>query len=152
MPSETTITTPIPTSVSRDAVLAALHDHDRYIRTTCPQLINYAHVSSNPATSTTREEGLPCEVYEVTDKRPIGQTTFRLTLTDRPGEGIDALIEGKAPTGSMTIRSRFRVLEGAPQSTLEERVAIDSNMLMNKMIKGNVEKSHPEQHQKFMAC
>lgn len=147
MPSETTITTPIPTSVSRDTVLAALHDHDRYIRTTCPQLINYTHISSNPATSA---DTLPCEVYEVTDKRPIGQTTFRLTLTDLPGEGIDALIEGKAPTGSMTIKSRFRVLEGAPQNTLEERVAIDSNMLMNKMIKGNVEKSHPEQHQKFL--
>ncbi|KAK8017240.1 hypothetical protein PG991_008316 [Apiospora marii] len=147
MPSETTITTPIPSSVSRDAVLAALHDHDRYIRTTCPQLISYTHVSSNPAAAA---DGLPCEVYEVTDKRPIGQTTFRLTLTDLPGEGIDALIEGKAPTGSMTIKSRFRVLEGAPQNTLEERVAIDSNMLMNKMIKGNVEKSHPEQHQKFM--
>ncbi|KAK8061117.1 Polyketide synthase [Apiospora hydei] len=147
MPSETTITTPIPTSVSRDAVLAALHDHDRYIRTTCPALINYVHISSNPATT---PDSLPCEVYEVTDKRPIGQTTFRLTLTDLPGEGIDALIEGKAPTGSMTIKSRFRVLEGAPQNTLEERVAIDSNMLMNKMIKGNVEKSHPEQHQKFM--
>ncbi|KAK8108480.1 hypothetical protein PG984_014281 [Apiospora sp. TS-2023a] len=146
MPSETTITTPIPTTVPRDAVLAALHDHDRYIRTTCPQLINYVHISSNPATG---PETLPCEVYEVTDKRPIGQTTFRLTLTDLPGEGIDALIEGKAPTGSMTIKSRFRVLEGAPQNTLEERVAIDSNMLMNKMIKGNVEKSHPEQHQKF---
>ncbi|KAK7918023.1 hypothetical protein PG985_009897 [Apiospora marii] len=122
MPSETTITTPIPSSVSRDAVLAALHDHDRYIRTTCPQLISYTHVSSNPAAAA---DGLPCEVYEVTDKRPIGQTT-------------------------MTIKSRFRVLEGAPQNTLEERVAIDSNMLMNKMIKGNVEKSHPEQHQKFM--
>ncbi|KAK7961131.1 hypothetical protein PG996_011774 [Apiospora saccharicola] len=146
MPSETTIITPIPTSVSRDAVLAALHDHDRYIRTTCPQLINYVHISSNPATG---PETLPCEVYEVTDKRPIGQTTFRLTLTDLAGEGIDALIEGKAPTGSMTIKSRFRVLEGAPQNTLEERVAIDSNMLMNKMIKGNVDKSHPEQHQKF---
>ncbi|KAK7936687.1 uncharacterized protein PG986_015125 [Apiospora aurea] len=133
--------------VSRDAVLAALHDHDRYIRTTCPQLVNYAHISSNPATA---PDSLPCEVYEVTDKRPIGQTTFRLTLTDLPGEGIDALIEGKAPTGSLVIKSRFRVLAGAPQNTLEERVAIDSNMLMNKMIKGNVEKSHPEQHQKFM--
>ncbi|KAK8117951.1 uncharacterized protein PG998_006232 [Apiospora kogelbergensis] len=147
MPSETTITTPIPTSVSRDAVLAALHDHDRYIRTTCPQLIDYAHVSSNPAAA---PGGLPCDVYEVTDKRPIGQTTFRLTLTNQPGEGIDALIEGKAPTGSMVIKSRWRVLEGAPQHALEERVSIDANMLMNKMIKGNVEKSHPEQHQKFM--
>lgn len=147
MPSETTITTPIPGSVSRDAVLAALHDHDRYIRTTCPQLISYTHISSNPAATA---DARPCEVYEVTDKRPIGQTTFRLTLTDLPGEGVDALIEGKAPTGSMTIRSRFRVLAGAPQATLEERVCIDSNLLMNKMIKGNVEKSHPEQHQKFM--
>ncbi|KAK6822914.1 hypothetical protein PG987_014459 [Apiospora arundinis] len=148
MPTETTITTPIPTSVSRDTVLSALHDHDRYIRTTCPQLITYAPVSSNPSTS---PDTLPSEVYEVTDKRPIGQTTFRLTLTNLPGEGIDALIEGKIPTGgSMTITSRWRVLEGAPQHTLEERVAIDANMLMNKMIKGNVEKSHPEQHQKFM--
>ncbi|KAK8022077.1 hypothetical protein PG993_012844 [Apiospora rasikravindrae] len=147
MPSETTITTPIPTSVARDAVLAALHDHDRYIRTTCPALISYAHLSSNPATT---PDSLPAEVYEVTDKRPIGQTTFRLTLTDLPGEGDRRADRGQGAHGQHGHQVALPRARGAPQNTLEERVAIDSNMLMNKMIKGNVEKSHPEQHQKFM--
>ncbi|KAI1505647.1 hypothetical protein F5X99DRAFT_404681 [Biscogniauxia marginata] len=139
MPSETTISTPLPAGTTPQAVISALHNHEVYIRTTCPQLISYSHVSGAP------EVGQPCE-YEVTDKRPIGQTTYKLTLTNQ-SDGIDAVIDGKAPTGAMLIRSQWRVRG----DSLEEAVEIDSNMLMNKMIKGNVEKSHPEQHQDFLA-
>ncbi|KAI0024456.1 hypothetical protein F4780DRAFT_775838 [Xylariomycetidae sp. FL0641] len=141
MPSETSVSTPLPEGLAPAAVIAALHDHERYIRTTCPQLVGYKHVTGRPSLAE------PCE-YEVTDKKPIGQTTYRLTLTNQ-GEGVDAVVEGKAPTGgALTIRSRWRVRA----ARLEEAVEIDCNLLMNKMIKGNVEKSHPGLHRGFLAA
>lgn len=145
MPTDTTIRTEVPAGVGAERVLALLHDHDHYIRTTCPQLIGYERQS---------EAGAAPAVYEVTDKRPIGQTTFRLTLTDR-ADGIDALIEGKAPTGSLRVDSRFRLVGAADAPgglVLEEKVSIDSNVVMNKMIKGNVEKKHPEQNRGFLTA
>lgn len=138
MPAETTITTEIPAGVSAERVLELLHDHDHYIRTTCPQLISYERRSA---------PGAVPAVYEVTDKRPIGQTTFTLTLTDQ-ADGIDAVVEGRAPTGALRVDSKFRVVGGGAR--LEEFVSIDSNVLMKKMIKGNVEKSHPDQHRGFL--
>lgn len=81
----------------------------------------------------------------MTDKRPIGQTTFTLALVDTES-GIEAVIDGKAPTGSLHIESKWIVHD----DKIEEEVAIDANMIMKKMIKGSVEKSHPEQHQGFV--
>ncbi|KAF7526843.1 hypothetical protein G7054_g10645 [Neopestalotiopsis clavispora] len=134
-PVETSISTSIPAGTSPQAVIAVLHDHDQYIKTACPQHISYKLISGTPALNE------PC-VYEVTDKKPIGQTTYPLTLTNRE-DGIDAFIDAKAPTGAIRLESKWRVAG----DKLEENVKIDSNMLMNKMIKGNVEKSHPAQHQ-----
>lgn len=82
---------------------------------------------------------------EVTDKRPIGQTTFTLTLVDTEN-GINAVVDGKAPTGAIHIESKWTVYD----DKIEEEVSIDANMIMKKMIKGSVEKSHPEQHQGFV--
>ncbi|KAI8624340.1 hypothetical protein F5Y19DRAFT_480719 [Xylariaceae sp. FL1651] len=140
MPAETTISTALPAGISEEAVISSLHSHELYIRTTCPQLISQKHVSGTPGTL-----GQPC-AYDITDKRPIGQTTFRLTLTNVPG-GVDAVVDGKAPTGAMTIRSQWRAREGR----LEEVVEIDSNIVTKKFIKGNVEKGHPEIHHGFLA-
>jgi hypothetical protein len=133
-PVETSISTAIPAGTSTSAVIAVLHNHDQYIKTACPQLISYKLVSGTPELDT------PC-VYEVKDKKPIGQTTYPLTLTNRE-DGIDAFIDGKAPTGAIRLGSKWRVVG----DRLEESVKIDSNMLMNKLIKGNVEKNHPAQH------
>lgn len=138
MPSEAVITTPLAAGVKEDAIIASLHNHDIYIKVTCPQLIEYKTISGESAI------GEAC-VYEVTDKRPIGQTTFRLTLVNQP-HGIDATVDGKAPTGSIHIESKWSVTGGR----IEESIAIDSNAIMKRMIKGSVEKSHPEQHQSFV--
>lgn len=138
MPSEATITTPLAAGIKEEAVIASLHDHDVYIKVTCPQLISYKKISGEPVI------GEAC-VYEVTDKRPIGQTTFRLTLVNQP-KGIDATVDGKAPTGSIHIESKWSVTSGR----IEENIAIESNAIMKKMIKGSVEKSHPEHHQNFV--
>ena len=138
MPSEATITTLLAAGVKEEAVIASLHNHDIYIKITCPQLIDYKKISGEPAI------GNSC-VYEVTDKRPIGQTTFQLTLVNQP-KGIDATIDGKAPTGSIHIESKWSVTSGR----IEENIMINSNAIMKKMIKGSVEKSHPEQHQNFV--
>ncbi|KAI1332136.1 hypothetical protein F5Y16DRAFT_358611 [Xylariaceae sp. FL0255] len=137
MPAETTISTPLPAGVSEQAVIKSLHDHQQYIRTTCPQLISQKRLSGDPSSS--------CE-YEITDKRPMGQTTFTLKLTN-VSDGIDAVVNGKAPTGSMVIRSQWRATEGA----LKENVEIDSNIVTKKFIKGNVEKAHPDFHKGFLA-
>ncbi|KAI1424384.1 hypothetical protein F5Y12DRAFT_453391 [Xylaria sp. FL1777] len=139
MGSETVIKTPLPAGATEQAVINSLHNHDLYIKTTCPQLISQKHVSGTPAPDQ------PC-VYDITDKRPVGQTTFQMTLTN-VAEGVDAVIEGKAPTGSMTITTKWRVRGGL----LEEVVNIESNIVTRKLIKGNVEKAHPEYHHGFFA-
>lgn len=139
-PVETSISTTIPSGTSVEAVISVLHNHDQYIKTACPQLISYKQVSGTPSLNS------PC-VYEVTDKKPIGQTTYPMTLTNRE-DGIDAFIDGKAPTGAIRIESKWRIVG----DKLEETVKIDSNMLMNKMIKSNVEKNHPAQHQGILSA
>ncbi|KAI1376623.1 hypothetical protein F4677DRAFT_419075 [Hypoxylon crocopeplum] len=143
MPIETTISTPLPAGVQPEAVISLLHDHEAYIRTTCPQLITYSRVSG-PASQA--PIGEPC-MFEVKDKRPTGQTTYKLTLTNQP-EGIDSLVDGKAPTGSMIIKTRWRVRSDV--NALEEEVEIDSNMITKKMVKSNIEKGHPMHHQSFL--
>lgn len=82
---------------------------------------------------------------QVTDKRPIGQTTFKLDLVNHE-DGIVATVNGKSPTGAMTIESKWIVYA----DKIEEVVNINSNFVMNKMIKGTIEKSHPQQHQSFL--
>lgn len=52
MPSQTKVTTSLPAGVTRDTVIAAMHDHDRYIKTTCPDLIEYKRVSGSPEVGT----------------------------------------------------------------------------------------------------
>lgn len=79
--------------------------------------------------------------YEVTDKKPIGETTYKLTLTNVP-EGIDTHVDGKMPMGAMKLSGKWRIVDGA----LKEEVEIDANMVVKKLVKGNVEKSHPEHH------
>ncbi|KAI1089158.1 hypothetical protein F5B19DRAFT_495688 [Rostrohypoxylon terebratum] len=143
MPAETTISTPLPGGVDPRAVVALLHNHELYIRTTCPQLVSFAQVSGrSPATL-----GEPV-LFQIVDRRPTGQTTYKLTLTNH-AEGLDSLVDGKAPTGTVAVRTRWRV-RGEP-GTLEEEIEIDSNMLTKKMVKGNIEKGHPEHHRTFLA-
>ncbi|KAI1477995.1 hypothetical protein F4774DRAFT_180786 [Daldinia eschscholtzii] len=157
MPVETSISTPLPASVQPSVVVALLHNHETYIRTTCPQLISYSRIS--PTTTTVSPNSNPNSnvapvdephTFEVTDRRPTGQTTYRLTLTNR-AEGIDSTVEGKVPTGSMTIRARWRVRGGGDAGLLEEHVDIESNMITRKMIKSNIERSHPAHHRSFLA-
>ncbi|KAI1121950.1 hypothetical protein F5Y10DRAFT_255225 [Nemania abortiva] len=135
MASMISVSTPLPAGVTEKAVVDILHNHDAYIKTTCPQLISQKHVSGAPGLNQ------PCE-YEITDKKSIGKTTFKMTLTNVV-QGVDAVIEGRAPTGSMTIRSQWRVRVGK----LEEEVEIESNAVTKMLVKGNVEKGHSEYHQ-----
>lgn len=77
----------------------------------------------------------------MTDKKPIGQTTYQLTLTN-VADGIDTLVKAKPPVGTLTISGKWRVANGV----LKEDVVIEANTIIKMMAKGNVEKSHPEQH------
>jgi len=133
-----TITTALPVDITPAQLTSILHDHDAYIRLTCPQLVSYEKESGDPTTDT------PC-VYNVTDKKPIGQTTYKLTLTNTP-EGIDTLVNAKPPVGTLTINGKWRVAEGK----LVEVVEIDANLIMKKMVKSNLEKQHAEHHVQLM--
>jgi hypothetical protein len=73
------------------------------------------------------------------------QTTYKLTLTNTP-TGVDSLVNAKPPVGILTIAGQWRVADGK----LSEDVEIDGNFMMKKMAKGNVEKTHPEQHTKLI--
>ncbi|ORY06900.1 hypothetical protein BCR34DRAFT_489813 [Clohesyomyces aquaticus] len=132
----TTVSTPLPAGLSAEAVLSALHNHDLMIKTLCPALVSYTFESGNAQTSAT---------YCVTDKKPSGQTTYKLTLTNR-ATGVDSLVIARPPVGVLTISGKWRVRDGQ----LIEDVDIDGNYMMKKMAKGNVEKTHPEQHGKLL--
>ncbi|CAI9629951.1 hypothetical protein GT037_007287 [Alternaria burnsii] len=129
------ISTPL-NGVDAAIVISALHNHDLMIKTLCPALVSYAFESGDKATSAT---------YTVTDKKPIGQTTYKLTLTNVP-EGVDSLVNAKPPVGVLTISGKWRVANGK----LSEEIDIDANFMMKKVAKSNVEKTHPEQHMKLL--
>ncbi|RYN82894.1 hypothetical protein AA0120_g9500 [Alternaria tenuissima] len=129
------ISTPL-NGVDAAIVISALHNHDLMIKTLCPALVSYAFESGDKVTSAT---------YTVTDKKPIGQTTYKLTLTNVP-EGVDSLVNAKPPVGVLTISGKWRVAGGK----LSEEIDIDANFMMKKVAKSNVEKTHPEQHMKLL--
>lgn len=131
------ISTPIPSGMSKAEVIAALHNHDNYIRTTCPQLVSYELESGDDSSTA---------IYTVTDKKPMGNTTYKLSLTNTP-EGIDALVDGKMPMGAMKINSKWHVTD----QELIEVVDVEANMVTRKLIRGNVEKSHPDQQKALLA-
>ncbi|KAI0852320.1 hypothetical protein F5Y00DRAFT_193100 [Daldinia vernicosa] len=178
MPAETTISTPLPAGVQPSVLVALLHDHEIYIRITCPQLISYTRISPPSSSSSSSSSCSPPSssssdsssdssnnpnvdephTFQVTDRRPTGQTTYRLTLTNR-AEGIDSAVDGKVPTGSIAIRSRWRVGgrgrsgddDDAGLLLLEEYVDVESNMITKKMVKSNIKRSHPAYHRSFLA-
>ncbi|KAF2013918.1 hypothetical protein BU24DRAFT_494294 [Aaosphaeria arxii CBS 175.79] len=130
--STTSVSTSLPTGLSSRLVVAALHNHDLMIRTLCPALVSYNFESGNPNTQAT---------YTVTDRKPNGLTTYKLTLTNNP-TGVDSLVNANPPVGILTIAGKWRVGGGK----LVEDVMIDGNFMMKKMAKGNVEKTHPGHH------
>ncbi|CAI0648448.1 unnamed protein product [Colletotrichum noveboracense] len=137
MPS-TVVSTPVPAGVDRNQVLAAMHNHDLMVKTLCPALVSYKLESGSVGLGQSA-------TYSVTDKKPIGQTTYQLTISNLE-DGVDTLVNAKPPVGTLVIQGKWRVVNEGANLTLREEVDIEANMLMKKMAKGNVEKTHPEQH------
>ncbi|KAF9732380.1 hypothetical protein PMIN01_09238 [Paraphaeosphaeria minitans] len=148
-----TITTAIPSTIDASTLIATLHNHEIMIAALCPGLVSYEFISGDKTTEAT---------YSITDKKPIGQrtttsspstiipntpkqTTYKLTLTNVP-DGIDSLVNAKPPVGALTIAAKWRVAG----TQLVEEVEIEGNFMMKKMAKGNVEKTHPEQHTRLI--
>ncbi|KAF9870579.1 hypothetical protein CkaCkLH20_11885 [Colletotrichum karsti] len=134
----TVVSTPVPAGVDRNQVLAAMHNHDLMVKTLCPALISYNLESGSVGAGQSA-------TYSVTDKKPIGQTTYQLTITNLE-DGVDTLVNAKPPVGTLVIQGKWRVVNEGANLVLREEVEIEANMLMKKMAKGNVEKTHPEQH------
>ncbi|PSN65412.1 hypothetical protein BS50DRAFT_57559 [Corynespora cassiicola Philippines] len=134
--STTNVSTAIPAGLDASSVLAALHNHELMIKTLCPALISFEFESGDKNSQAT---------YNITDKKPIGQTTYKLTLTN-VADGVDSLVNANPPVGHLTISGKWRVANGQ----LVEDVEIDGNFMMKKMAKGNVEKTHPEQHSRLL--
>ncbi|KAF2708083.1 hypothetical protein K504DRAFT_534758 [Pleomassaria siparia CBS 279.74] len=130
--ASTTVSTDIPSTITTEQMLTALHNHELMIKTLCPGLISYEFESGDKESEAT---------YSVTDKKPIGQTTFKLTLTNVP-DGVDSLVNANPPVGILVIAGKWRVNGGK----LVEDVEIEGNFMMKKMAKSNVEKTHPQQH------
>lgn len=134
--STISVSTPLPVGLPTVNVLAALHNHDLMLRTLCPALISYQFESGDRRTQAT---------YNVTDRKPGGQTTYRLTLTN-VADGVNSLVNARPPMGILTIAGKWRVRAGI----LTEDVEIDGNFMMKKMARGNVEKTHPAQHTRLI--
>ncbi|KAI2641542.1 hypothetical protein GGS26DRAFT_535961 [Hypomontagnella submonticulosa] len=148
MAIETTIKTHTPARVEPEAIVKLLHDYETYIHITCPQLIAYSRLSGP---KTPAPVGEPC-IFEVTDGRVTGQTTFKLTLTNRV-DGMASRVDGRTPTGAMVIRTRWRVRGGGEGGVvcIEEEVEIKGNIIVKKMVKEKIEKGHPKYHRNFLA-
>ncbi|KAK1997048.1 hypothetical protein LX36DRAFT_579256 [Colletotrichum falcatum] len=136
--STAVINTPVPAGVDKNAVITTIHNHDLMVKTLCPSLISYNLESGSVGLGQSA-------TYSVTDKKPIGQTTYQLTITNVE-DGVDTLVNAKPPVGTLIIAGKWRIVQEASGLVLREEVDIDANMLMKKMAKGNVEKTHPEQH------
>lgn len=121
--------------LSANVVIAALHNHDLMIKTLCPALVGYTFISGDQS----------CASYSITDRKPIGQTTYTLTLNNT-STGVDSLVNAKPPSGVLTISGQWRVQAGL----LIEDVEIDANFMMKKVAKTNVDKTHPVQHVKLL--
>ncbi|KAL0938365.1 uncharacterized protein CTRU02_204975 [Colletotrichum truncatum] len=135
----TVVSTPVPAGVDKARVLATIHNHELMVKTLCPDLISHKLESGSEAIGQTA-------VYSVTDKKPIGQTTYQLSITNLE-DGVDTLVNAKPPVGTLVIKGNWRVVEEATGLVLREQVDIDANVLMKKMAKSNVEKTHPGQHE-----
>ncbi|KAK1595507.1 uncharacterized protein LY79DRAFT_546614 [Colletotrichum navitas] len=139
----TVVSTPVPAGVDKTAVLATIHNHDLMVKTLCPALISYNLESGSAGIGQSA-------TYSVTDKKPIGQTTYQLTITNLE-DGVDTLVNAKPPVGTLIITGKWRLVQESAGLVLREEVDIDANMIMKKMAKGNVEKTHPEQHAALLA-
>lgn len=131
----TTIVTDLPQGFPAENVLAAFHDHALIISVN-EDLIEYNQASGDP---TGKAE------YNVTEKRPLGKSTHELTMVNKP-DGLDTFITAHPPFGLMKINSQYRVVNGQ----IKEDVSIEANRAMIGTVKGNVEKSHKEWHQKII--
>ena len=117
----TTVSTPVTDGLTKEALLAALHNNEMMIQTLCPALISHSLESGS-------EELNEPAVYNVTDKKPIGQTTFKLTLTNVP-DGVDTLVNAKPPVGTLTIAGKWRIIDEDGKMVLREEVDIGANMI-----------------------
>ena len=127
----------LPEGITPEQTIKALHNHDLMIKSICPQLISY-NLESGDATSVA--------VYSVTDKKPIGTTTYKLTLTNQ-ADGLDSLVNAKPPIGALNIASKWRIVDGK----LDEEADIDGNMITKKMGKDTVTKEHPKAMEMILA-
>lgn len=134
MATLSTASMPLPVNVTPEQAIKALHNHDLMIKSLCPQLVSYTKESGDPSTS--------C-IYAVTDKKPIGTTTYTLTLTSHPSpapHSLSVLVNAKPPIGALNIASRWSVADGK----LLEEADIDGNMITKKMGRDTVTKEHPK--------
>lgn len=117
----TTVTTKIEDNVDRQALLAAMHNHETMIDALAPGNSARKLVSGDPAS------GGPC-VYEVTAPTPIGTNmTYPLTLTNKE-DGVDSCVEPKPPMGALKISCQWRI----NGDKLNEDVEIEGNFLTKK--------------------
>ena len=116
----TNVTTPLPPSLSPDALIQVLHNHQAMISALAPGFTDSQLVSGDPSAFS------PC-VYNVTAPTPMGKSTYPLTITN-VSDGADTLVQPKPPVGKLEIKARWRVVDGK----LREDVEIEGNFMTKK--------------------
>ncbi|TFK72690.1 hypothetical protein BDN72DRAFT_835746 [Pluteus cervinus] len=150
-----TSTTPLPLSMTREAVVAFLHDYDEMISLN-PLVTEYHRIE---APSHAAPDELDCVWYSVTDKisyLPGGLITGHVTYTvafDRLPNGIQShcyapagvdLREKWTLNGTLPGEPPEPVQLGAPGSGLYMREDVDMrcNLLMSGFVKKTLKKAH----------
>lgn len=134
-----TITTPIPATTTRESVLACLHDHALLIKLS-PQVEDFKLTNGNAQMSAE---------YSVTDRKPIGKTTYELKISNN-NEGCDTDTSAHPPLGLLKIWSRWRVMQGEKGWTLSEDIRLEANRAIVGKVRSSLAETHKEQHAKLL--
>ena len=129
--------TPIPSGVSNDAILAILHDPVTMI--TLNPLVISQKLTSAP--------GVTPAVYSITDKLPIGTTTYTASFTNT-ATGMSSTVDASLGLKTTGVWS---IVQGDSGMVLDEEVDVTGNRLVVPFVKGQIESSHQELHKALIA-
>lgn len=136
---KTSVTTPIPTNTSRESVIACLHNHEALIKLS-PQLEDFKLTSGDAHTAAQ---------YSVTDRKPIGRTTYELVITNN-NDGCDTDTSAHPPLGLLKIWSKWRVVEAGKEWVLREDIRLEANRAIVGKVKSSVAETRKGQHARLL--
>lgn len=135
----TCITTRLPSTTARESVIACLHNHEALIKLS-PQVSDYHLTSGDTRTSAH---------YSVTDRKPIGKTTYEMAITNIDS-GVDTDTSAHPPLGLLKIWSKWRVFPDGKGWALQEDVRLEANRAIVGKVMSSIAESHKGQHERLL--